>query len=173
MDWVAHIFLRNVVATLVICGFWDWFLYFSPLAAKLHKYKINPVYPSMKQIKHDAGVTVSASCFAATIEVILCHCWATGRLSLVSSLSEAPVTNLVMALLLTHYRSVITLMLSHTHCNPGFRISISCTALCTLGRHPVFLTSGSSSTNRRELHEQSTESSCRPFPGSQPPPQVL
>ena len=37
MDWVAHIFLRNVVATLVICGFWDWFLYFSPLAAKVLK----------------------------------------------------------------------------------------------------------------------------------------
>jgi len=104
LDWVGHIFLRNVVATLAICGFWDWFLYFSPLAAKLHKYKINPVYPSMRQIKHDAGVTVSASCFAAMIEVILCHCWATGRLSLVTSLSEAPVTNLVMALLLTHYR---------------------------------------------------------------------
>ena len=116
MDWVAHIFLRNVVATLVICGFWDWFLYFSPLASKLHKYKINPVYPSMRQIKHDAGVTVSASCFAAIIEVILCHCWATGRLSLVSSLSEAPITNLVMALLLTHYRSVIPLISSHAHC---------------------------------------------------------
>ena len=54
---MSHILLRNVVATLLICGGWDWFLYFSPLAAKLHKYKINPVYPSMKQIRHDAGVT--------------------------------------------------------------------------------------------------------------------
>ena len=116
LDWVAHIFLRNVVATLAICGFWDWFLYFSPLAAKLHKYKINPVYPSMRQIRHDAGVTVSASCFAAMIEVILCHCWATGRLSLVTSLSEAPVTNLVMALLLTHYRSG-THLRSPAHCS--------------------------------------------------------
>ena len=104
------------MATLAICGFWDWFLYFSPLAAKLHKYKINPVYPSMRQIKHDAGVTVSASCFAAMIEVILCHCWATGRLSLVTSLSEAPVTNLVMALLLTHYRSG-THLRSPAHCS--------------------------------------------------------
>ena len=112
MDWVAHIFLRNVVATLAICGFWDWFLYFSPLAAKLHKYKINPVYPSMRQIRHDAGVTVSASCFAAMIEVILCHCWATGRLVLVTSLGEAPVTNLVMALLLTHYRSGLSSQLT-------------------------------------------------------------
>ena len=57
VGWMSHIVIRNVVATLLICGGWDWFLYFSPLAAKLHKYKINPVYPSMKQIRHDAGVT--------------------------------------------------------------------------------------------------------------------
>merc|ERR1711983_198543 len=30
----------------------------------------------LKQIRHDAMVTVSASCFAAMIEIILCHCWA-------------------------------------------------------------------------------------------------
>jgi len=104
LGWMSHILIRNVVATLVICGFWDWFLYFSPLAAKLHKYKMNPVYPSLKQIRHDAMVTVSASCFAAMIEIILCHCWAAGHLTLVTRLSDAPVFNLVMALLLTHYR---------------------------------------------------------------------
>ena len=65
---------------------------------------MNPVYPSLKQIRHDAMVTVSASCFAAMIEIILCHCWASGHLTLVTRLSDAPVFNLVMALLLTHYR---------------------------------------------------------------------
>ena len=71
---------------------------------KLHKYKMNPVYPSMRQIKHDALVTVSASCFGAMIEIILCHCWAAGHLALETSLREAPVFNIVMGLLLTHYR---------------------------------------------------------------------
>jgi len=104
LDWMMHIIVRNVVATLVICGFWDWFLYFSPLQSKLHKYKMNPVYPSMRQIKHDALVTVSASCFGAMIEIILCHCWAAGHLTLETSLREAPVFNIVMGLLLTHYR---------------------------------------------------------------------
>jgi len=104
LDWMSHILIRNVVATLVICGFWDWFLYFSPLQSKLHKYKINPVYPSLRQIRHDALVTVSASCFAALIEILLCHAWATGMISFQSKMSDAPYYNLAMALLLTHYR---------------------------------------------------------------------
>jgi hypothetical protein len=37
---MQHIFLRNVIVTLVACGFWDWFLYFSPLKNKLQKYKV-------------------------------------------------------------------------------------------------------------------------------------
>ena len=31
MDWMLLIVARNLIATWVICGFWDWFLYFSPL----------------------------------------------------------------------------------------------------------------------------------------------
>ena len=73
LDWMLLIVARNLVATWVICGFWDWFLYFSPLQvrrgfsftiykisklfqAKLAKYKMNPQYPSFNQIKHDALV---------------------------------------------------------------------------------------------------------------------
>ena len=104
MDWMLHILARNLLATWVICGFWDWFLYFSPIQKKLHKYKMNPVYPSFAQIKHDALVTTTASCAAGGIEIILCHLWATGKLTLTTSLSDAPYLNLAMALLLTHYR---------------------------------------------------------------------
>ena len=28
--WMMSIVVRNSLATLIICGFWDWFLYFSP-----------------------------------------------------------------------------------------------------------------------------------------------
>ena len=35
LSWMMPIIIRNIVATLVICGFWDWFLYFSPLSAKV------------------------------------------------------------------------------------------------------------------------------------------
>merc|ERR1712198_532746 len=62
MDWMLLIVGRNLIATWIICGFWDWFLYFSPLQAKLAKYKMNPQYPSFNQIKHDALVTTSMLC---------------------------------------------------------------------------------------------------------------
>jgi len=77
-DWILPIFARNLIGTLLICGFWDWFLYFSPLKEKLHKYKITSAYPSMHQIKHDVIVTLSASCCAAALEVFMCHEWAHG-----------------------------------------------------------------------------------------------
>merc|ERR1719429_534175 len=72
LDWMPLIVARNLIATWVICGFWDWFLYFSPLQAKLAKYKMNPQYPSFNQIKHDAMVTTSASCCGAAVEILLC-----------------------------------------------------------------------------------------------------
>merc|ERR1719403_583458 len=104
LDWMALIVARNLIATWVICGFWDWFLYFSPLQAKLAKYKMNPQYPSFNQIKHDAMVTTSASCCGAAVEILLCHLWAVNKLPAFQPLSEAPVMNLMFALLVTHYR---------------------------------------------------------------------
>ena len=41
LGWMSHILIRNVVATLVICGFWDWFLYLSPWQKKLAKFKVS------------------------------------------------------------------------------------------------------------------------------------
>ena len=40
-SWMKPILVRNTIVTLVTCGFWDWFLYFSPLKDKLHKYKVS------------------------------------------------------------------------------------------------------------------------------------
>lgn len=48
-EWMLPILLRNVAAAWVICGFWDYFLYASPLAPKLHKYKLNEKYPKNSQ----------------------------------------------------------------------------------------------------------------------------
>ena len=39
-NFVSFSFNRNLLATWIICGFWDWFFYFSPLKDKLHKYKV-------------------------------------------------------------------------------------------------------------------------------------
>ena len=32
INWMGPIIARNLIGTVVICGFWDWFLYFSPLS---------------------------------------------------------------------------------------------------------------------------------------------
>ena len=36
LDWVLPILTRNLIGTLLICGFWDWFLYFSPLKVNIN-----------------------------------------------------------------------------------------------------------------------------------------
>ncbi len=41
LEWMLPILVRNTIVTLVTCGFWDWFLYYSPLKDKLHKYKVD------------------------------------------------------------------------------------------------------------------------------------
>ena len=81
VQWMLPIVLRNVVATWLIAGLWDWFLYFSPLAKKLHKYKLNKRYPAFSQMRHDAIATTIASICGAAVEIVLCHYWATGQLA--------------------------------------------------------------------------------------------
>ena len=36
-EWMWPILLRNVIGTWLICGGWDWLLYFSPLSKKFEK----------------------------------------------------------------------------------------------------------------------------------------
>lgn len=80
LEWIVPIIARDLIATWLIAGMWDWFLYFSPLREKLHKYKLNPNYPGFAQMKHDAIASTIASLCGACIEVVLCHYWATGAL---------------------------------------------------------------------------------------------
>lgn len=103
-SWMLPIITRDLLGTWLICGLWDWFLYFSPLKEKLHKYKINPKYPSNYQIFHDALVTTMASLTGAAIEIWLCHMWASGRFSMQKDFWETPVVNILWALTITHWR---------------------------------------------------------------------
>eukprot|EP00658_Telonema_sp_P-2_P000605 TRINITY_DN10226_c0_g1_i5.p1 TRINITY_DN10226_c0_g1~~TRINITY_DN10226_c0_g1_i5.p1 ORF type:complete len:339 (+),score=63.82 TRINITY_DN10226_c0_g1_i5:218-1234(+) len=104
VSWMVPILVRNLLATWLICGTWDWFLYFSPVSKKLAKYKFNSAYPSSKQMLHDALWTTSATLTGTAIEVALCHLWATGVIPIQATLSEAPVKSLVLALTITHWR---------------------------------------------------------------------
>eukprot|EP00051_Salpingoeca_urceolata_P026491 m.477535 g.477535 ORF g.477535 m.477535 type:complete len:389 (-) comp20856_c0_seq1:247-1413(-) len=104
LSWMLPIVLRNLVATWLICGFWDWFLYFSPLKDKLHKFKFNQTFPSTAQLKHDAFWTTLASVIAALLEIVLCHFWATGTFPMYKTLSEAPLYHALWAVTITHWR---------------------------------------------------------------------
>ena len=103
-SWMWPIIVRNLLATWLICGFWDWFLYFSPLKDKLHKYKLNPRYPSRRQILHDALVTTQASLCGAAVEIVLCYLWASGKLPFTRTIAEAPLATALWAITITHWR---------------------------------------------------------------------
>eukprot|EP00933_Yihiella_yeosuensis_P071270 TRINITY_DN79473_c0_g1_i1.p1 TRINITY_DN79473_c0_g1~~TRINITY_DN79473_c0_g1_i1.p1 ORF type:complete len:398 (+),score=46.64 TRINITY_DN79473_c0_g1_i1:111-1304(+) len=108
-SWMWPIILRNLLATWIICGCWDFFLYFgfgyAPLKEKLHKYKINPIYPSNSKIAHDAFMTTIASLTGAAIEIMCCHYWSTGVFPMLSrDVTAHPVRNLLFAVTITHWR---------------------------------------------------------------------
>jgi len=93
----------------LICGCWDYFLYFGfgfpGLKSKLAKYKMNPNYPSNHQIFHDAIITTMASLTGAVLEIFCCHMWCTGRFpKFEPDLKVHILWNLMWALTITHWR---------------------------------------------------------------------
>ena len=104
LTWMLPIVLRNIIGTWLICGFWDWWLYFGPLKNKFLKYKIIGKYPSMAQMRHDVFYTTLASVCAAAIEILLCYLYATGTSLIARSPTESPILHIVLALTITHWR---------------------------------------------------------------------
>ncbi len=47
---------------------------------------MNPVYPSIAQVKHDAFYTMVSSAIASIMEILLCYGWANGQLAMETSL---------------------------------------------------------------------------------------
>jgi hypothetical protein len=43
---------------------------------------MNPVYPAVSQLRHDATYTTLSSIIAAFLEIGLCHGWATGKIAM-------------------------------------------------------------------------------------------
>ena len=78
IQWMWPLLVRNLIATWVICGGWDYILYYSRLAPYFKPYKLNPDYPTTSQIVHDGFWTTQASVCATFLEVLLCHWYATG-----------------------------------------------------------------------------------------------
>merc|ERR1712113_1173563 len=103
------IILRDLVATWLICGCWDFLLYFGfgfqSLKERLSKNKMNPKYPSNHQIAHDAIVTTMASLTGAAIEIMCCHFWCTGFFPKFNpDLMANPLWTGLWAITITHWR---------------------------------------------------------------------
>ena len=66
---------------------------------------MNPVYPSMRQLRHDALHSTIASVCGTGVEVLLCHGWANGYFMIRhTKMSESPILYAAMAVLITHLR---------------------------------------------------------------------
>lgn len=77
--WIVVVCARDVVLSLIVCGAWDWFLYFSPLSPRLRGLKLNPNIPPLSQFAHDAFHTSLASICGGLLECVVLHLLATGK----------------------------------------------------------------------------------------------
>ena len=104
-DWMWPIILRNIIGTWLICGFWDWWMYFGPAKDKLYKYKIVPKYPSFAQMRHDFFYTTLSSIIAGILEIIMCYWWASGMVPMAHSLWDKPFVHATIILGLSYWRN--------------------------------------------------------------------
>ena len=49
---------------------------------------MNPIYPSLSQVKHDALYTTLASVIVGIMEILLCYGWANGCLNMETNLMD-------------------------------------------------------------------------------------
>lgn len=67
---------------------------------------MNPVYPSMKQLRHDALWSTIATLCGTGIEVMLCYCWSNGYLLIRhKEMAENVLLYTIMALGVLHMRT--------------------------------------------------------------------
>jgi len=76
--WVAAIVYRDLVLMVVVCGGWDWLLYWSPLKERMAPYKYHAMQPPRSQWLRDVAATTSATLLASVQEVLLMRWWAGG-----------------------------------------------------------------------------------------------
>merc|ERR1711936_127232 len=85
-SWMWPLLVRNILSAWAVCGFWDWLMYLSPLAARFKPFKINPKLPTWSQVRHDAFWTTIGMVCATLLEVSYCRGVANGKIRAASSL---------------------------------------------------------------------------------------
>merc|ERR1712109_275606 len=89
-SWMWPLLVRNILSAWAVCGFWDWLMYLSPLAARFKPFKIYPKLPTWSQVRHDAFWTTIGMVCATVLEVAYCWGVANGKIQAASSLAESP-----------------------------------------------------------------------------------
>jgi sterol desaturase/sphingolipid hydroxylase (fatty acid hydroxylase superfamily) len=104
-SWIMPLLVRNIMATWLICGCWDWFLHFSPLKNRLAPFKMNPESPPSSQWAHDVFWTTVSSVMATVLEVVYCYCACNDFLaSPPQKIFSYTWDNILWVLLITHWR---------------------------------------------------------------------
>lgn len=104
LSWMWPIFLRNFLGAWIICGTWDYILYYSSLAPAFKPFKICQKYPIFKQMKHDAFWSTIGTICGSILEVVYCHGAANKTFSMHQTIGEAPVKHIIWILFMTHIR---------------------------------------------------------------------
>lgn len=83
LDWALPIIMRDLLITFFVAGGWDFLLYsaYSPFYAKMHQFKLNPVYPKASQMRHDMFWSSCSTIISSLFEIALLHLWAVGKLT--------------------------------------------------------------------------------------------
>jgi Delta7-sterol 5-desaturase len=105
-SWMCPIFVRNIIATWVICGGWDYTLYLSPIKDKFKPYKFHEEIPTFAQMKHDAFQSTIATCFGSLVEILLCYLYANKVFILQATLSENILYSLFWCCIMKHFREI-------------------------------------------------------------------
>jgi len=103
-EWMLPIIVRDFCLNFFVAGSWDWMMYFSPIAPRLHKYKINPTIPPMTQFKHDIFFTTLATLTASATEIVLLHCWAKGYVPYYLDFSQYPLWLVLWIVTMPYWR---------------------------------------------------------------------
>lgn len=102
-SWQWPIFLRNLIGCWIICGGWDYFLYFSSFAEMMRPYKIYDKYPTMKQFRHDAFWTTIGTVCASLLEISYLYL-SSNQFYSVNLRTQLQTTDLIWIFFGTHIR---------------------------------------------------------------------
>ena len=73
LDWIAQIFVRDLIITFLTAGSWDFLLYGPFRPASMSELKFNPDYPEADRFTHDIFYSTISTLISSVLEVAILH----------------------------------------------------------------------------------------------------